>query len=72
MELLPQWEWLLEQEAPDSVTIGAHEHDGCLWWTKVALSDLPNGLFREEVLRALESAPDDLERARAKAARRRA
>ena len=44
MRLLPKSEWTFDQEASDSVIVGAHEHEGCLWHTKFLLSDLPNDL----------------------------
>ncbi len=51
MRFLPKSEWTLHREGPDAVIVGAHEHPpGVRYYTKFALSDLPNDFL----------GPDDL------------
>ncbi len=53
MRKLSKSETIIVQREPDSVIVGAHEHNGYLYWTKIPVSDLPNDLVEM----------DDLERA---------
>jgi hypothetical protein len=42
-----------DQEASDSIIVGAHEHEGYLWHTKFMLSDLPNNLLSLDDLKPI-------------------
>jgi hypothetical protein len=44
MKELPKSDWTFHQEGADSIIVGAHEHNGYRWYTRVALADLPNDL----------------------------
>lgn len=45
MQILPRSERIIHQSSrSDSIIVGAHEHNGYIWWTKILLSDLPNDL----------------------------
>ena len=59
MRLLPKSDWTVDQEASDSVIVGAHEHGRYVWHTKFLLSDLPNDLLSLDDLKRLGINPVD-------------
>ena len=44
MRKLPKEEMTIHQEGAEHIIVGAHEHNGYRYYTKVALADLPNDL----------------------------
>ena len=46
MRELPKSEWIIEPSRDEGyIIVGAHENYGCVYFTKIALSDLPNDLI---------------------------
>ena len=53
MRKLPKAEFTFHQEEQNSIIVGAHEHNGYRWYTRLALSDLPNDLVSLNDLKRL-------------------
>lgn len=53
MKLLPKSEWTFDRAKDGGLIVGAHEHNGYVWHTQFALSDLPNDLVSLDDLERL-------------------
>ena len=46
MRELPKSDWIIEPSRDEGyIIVGAHENYGCVYFTKIALFDLPNDLI---------------------------
>ena len=53
MTPLSKSEWIIKRCGSDHAIVGMHTNGGAIYWTKFALTDLPNEFIGEEDLKRI-------------------